>query len=170
MYLKNIADRSNYGAKRQHETIEGIVLHYVGSGKRGETVKNNLAYFHNNKNLGASAHLFVDDKDYGKSVPLNYDAYAVGKDYRSGRPGEAVFYGILNNHNTVSIEICDYYSDKDLTPGKIKNLKKAIKHVYKYCPNIKYICRHYDINGKECPASAIDLKSWEYLLSHIIGG
>lgn len=167
MYIKKIAHRTNYGVKRTHKEIKAIVLHYVGSGKRGETVNNNLAYFANNSNLGASAHLFVDSENWGKSVPLNYVAYSVGKDYRNGDPAAGIFYGYLNNQNTVSIEICDYYSVKDLDDKKIKNLKKAIKHILRYCPNVSYICRHYDVNGKACPASAIDAKEWNFLLTKI---
>lgn len=169
MYIKNLADPSNYGGVRKRIDVIAIVLHYVGSDHYGETVRNNLAYFHNNKNLGASAHLFVDDNDWGKSVNLNRVAYTVGKDYRSGKEGEGIFYGIINNQNSVSIEICDFYHEKDLTPDKMKNLKKAIRHVYRNCPNIKYIVRHYDVNGKHCPRPCVkDPKIWNHLISEIV--
>lgn len=163
-YIKKLANKGNYNSysKRNRSDVETIVIHYT-SGK-GDTVKNNLEYFHR-ENVGVSAHLFVDDENWGKSVALNRVAWAVGKDYRtfSGNKYEGQFYGIVTNQNSVSIEICDFCTYK-LSKEKIKNIRKAIKHIKKYCPNIKRICRHFDVNGKECPLPLLKTNWWNQFL------
>lgn len=167
MYIKKLARKENYNclSKRNRKDIETIVFHYTANEK--DTVKNNLEYF-SREVVKASAHLFCDDNDLGKSVPLNRTAYSVGKDYRthSGRKDEGQFFGIVTNSNSVSIEICDFCSYK-LSEGKIKNIRKAIKHIKKYCPNIKRVCRHYDVNGKVCPAPLIQNKWWKQFLKDV---
>lgn len=169
-YIKKIAHSSNFGKKRDKKDVIGIVIHYVGSGKKGvETVENNLSYFANNANLEASAHFFVDSKCWGKSVGMNRVAYSVGKDYGHDNISKGIYYGYLTNNNTVSIEICDFYS-MPLPENTLKNLIKCIKYILKYCPNVKHIVRHYDVNGKQCPAPVIDAKEWNKLQFQIVKG
>lgn len=167
-YITNLANVNNYtNTKRSLKSIKYLVIHYTGG--KGDTVRNNLSHFHNH-NAGASAHLFVDSKDWGKSVKLVYPAWSVGKDYRSGLPNEARYYGKCTNANSVSIEICDFNSLLDLDDGKLKNLRKAIKYVFKWCPNCKYVIRHFDVNGKECPAPLITEEKWNEFLTLVLRG
>ena len=35
---------------------------------------------------------------------------------------------------------------------QVKSCKRLVKYIKKYCPNAKTIIRHWDANGKNCPA------------------
>lgn len=70
-----LANRKNYGNKRSLSTIRYIVIHYTAND--GDHDENNANYFSKNV-VKASAHYFVDDDSYTKSVPLSYVAWSVG--------------------------------------------------------------------------------------------
>lgn len=137
---------------RNLKNVDAIVIH--NSGNRNDTAENNAKYFATSNSRSAGAHYFIDQEGHiVKSIPLKYTAWAVGgdkyKDYKT--TGGAKFYGIYGNNNTVSIELCDIV-DKDPSPAMIKAVKKQIKSIRKYCPNAKKVIRHFDVNGKSCPA------------------
>lgn len=69
------ANPKNYGDKRSLKSIKYIVIHYTAND--GDTDDANAKYFHNNV-VKASAHYFVDDDSYTKSVPLKNVAWSVG--------------------------------------------------------------------------------------------
>ena len=83
---------------------------------------------------------------------MEFSANAVGKDYRSGKPGEAQYYGKCTNYNSVSIELCDN-EGKEPSDKQIKTVKELIAYIRKHCPNANTIVRHWDVNGKDCPSS-----------------
>ena len=98
---------------------------------------------------------------------MYYTAWAVGKDYRSGRVGEAKYYKKCTNANSVSIELCDC-ATKDPSKEQIAAVKRLIdKLIKKKCPNAVTIIRHFDVNGKNCPARMIDEKKWADFLKAI---
>ena len=70
-----LANRKNYGNKRSLSTIRYIVIHYTAN--NGDHDENNANYFSKNV-VKASAHYFIDDDSYTKSVPLSYVAWSVG--------------------------------------------------------------------------------------------
>lgn len=140
-----------YGYKRDRNNVLGIVIHYTGC--KGDTAKNNVNFFATYNERSAGAHLFIDAKGYcAKSVNLNEVAWSVG----DSRNGHGTMFNTLNNTNTVSIELCDFIGH-DITAKQKAKLIKVIKYIKKYCPNVKYIVRHYDITTKCCP---------EYYVSH----
>ena len=144
-YAKSIS----YGNKRPLSNIKYIVIHYTGN--KGDTAQNNLDYFANGNTRQAGAHFFVDKKgNVGKSIPMNRTAWAVGGDHRSGRKGEAAYFGKCTNANSVSIELCDMRSKTNWE--QMYATRKLVKYIQSKCPNAKTIIRHWDVNGKDCPA------------------
>lgn len=144
-YAKSIS----YGNKRPLSNIKYIVIHYTGN--KGDTAQNNLDYFANGNTRQAGAHFFVDKKgNVGKSIPMSRTAWAVGGDHRSGRKGEAAYFGKCTNANSVSIELCDMCSKTNWE--QMCATRKLVKYIQSKCPNAKTIIRHWDVNGKNCPA------------------
>ena len=144
-YAKSIS----YGNKRPLSNIKYIVIHYTGN--KGDTAQNNLDYFANGNTRQAGAHFFVDKKGkVGKSIAMNRTAWAVGGDHRSGRKGEATYFGKCTNANSVSIELCDMCLKTNWE--QMYATRKLVKYIQSKCPNAKTIIRHWDVNGKDCPA------------------
>ena len=144
-YAKSIS----YGNKRPLSNIKYIVIHYTGN--KGDTAQNNLDYFANVNEKETGAHFFVDKKGkVGKSIAMNRTAWAVGRDYRSGRKGEATYFGKCTNTNSVSIELCDMCLKTNWE--QMYATRKLVKYIQSKCPNVKTIIRHWDVNGKDCPA------------------
>ena len=100
--VKILANRINYGSKRNTNNIKWLVIHYTAND--GDSAKGNGNYFKNNKPK-ASAHYFVDDNVIVNSVPDNYTAYAVGGKKYNNNGGK--YYGVCTNSNSISIELCD---------------------------------------------------------------
>ena len=147
-YAKSIS----YGNKRPLSNIKYIVIHYTGN--KGDTAQNNLDYFANGNTRQAGAHFFVDKKgNVGKSIPMNRTAWAVGGDHRSGRKGEAAYFGKCTNANSVSIELCDMCLKTNWE--QMYATRKLVKYIQSKCPNAKTIIRHWDVNGKDCPVPFI---------------
>ena len=151
----NIANRKNYGSTRSLSKIKYIVIHYTAGD--GDTDENNTKYFANNDDIQASAHYFVDNDSITQSVPDNYVAWSVGGSRYSNykTTGGAKFYNKCTNANSISIEICDAKKD-----GKIYPLQATIDNAIAFTKELmkKYnipasnVIRHFDVNGKSCPA------------------
>ena len=158
---KRLAKSYSYSPnKRSRKDVRYIVIHYT-SGKN-DTAKNNVDYFATSNIRNAGAHFFVDQQgNIGRSIPMNRTAWAVGGDQRSGKDGEAAYYGKCTNANSVSIELCDN-ATKDPSEKQIESVKKLMKYIKKYCPNATKIIRHWDVNGKSCPARMVgkENKKW----------
>lgn len=139
--FKNINGRP---VKRKADSIIGIVVHSTSGTK--DSAKNEADYFATGNDRFAGAHSFADfSGKTARSIPWNYIAWSVGD-----KNGRGIYYGELNNTNTISIELCGV-EKRDPSPEQIKALKKLIRYYGKKCPNIKYIVRHYDITTKACP-------------------
>lgn len=155
---------------RDYDSVKFIVIHYTGN--RGDTAENNAKYFQNHNKVEAGAHFFVDRKgSIVLSIPMNRTAYAVGgKKYNScWQTGGGLYYGVCSNSNSVSIELCDILNCYP-SAAQIRAVKRLIKHIRKYCKNAKDVIRHFDVNGKACPASmciGYDLY-WERFLREIL--
>lgn len=156
-YIK--ASKMSYGSKRNRSSVRYIVIHYTAV--RGDTAENEANYFKNNNSRLAGAHFFVDQKGtIIKSVPMNRTAWSVGGLY-SRANGAGKYYKKCTNSNSVSIELCDNVTH-DPSQKQIKAVKKTIKYIRKYCKNADIIIRHWDVNGKVCPARMVgtDNKKW----------
>ena len=153
----NIANRGNYGGIRSK--IEWIVIHYTAND--GDTDEANGNYFKNNI-IKASAHYFVDDDSVTQSVPDNYTAWSVGGS--KWKNGGGKYYGKCTNSNSISIELCDDVRNGVVYPSKktIENAIELVKELMKkYNIKADHVIRHYDVNGKTCPAYWVDDKKWK---------
>lgn len=148
---------------RDLASILAIVIHYTGN--NNDTAENNGKYFATSNTRQAGAHYFVDQKGITvKSVPLKRTAWAVGGSKYKTAGG--MYYGKFRNDNTVSIELCDI-ANKEPSQAMIKAVKKLIKQIRKSCPNATKVIRHYDVNGKPCPAPMVDETRWTEFLKKI---
>lgn len=151
---KFFSNRNNYGGKRSLKNIYYIIIHYTGND--GDSSKGNGNYFKNNI-VKASAHYFVDSKSITQSVPDNYVAYSVGgsKYPNCSKTGGGKFYGRCCNSNSISIELCDDNRNGTVYPTKetIENALLLTRYLMKkYNIPQKNVIRHFDVNGKACPA------------------
>lgn len=167
MYKRTAKSISYAPMKRDKKIVKYIVIHYTGGAV--DTAKNNCDYFATGNTRHAGAHFFVDQKgNIGKSIPMNRIAYAVGGDQRDGSKGEARYYGTCTNSNSVSIELCGI-AKKNPSVDMLIALHKLVRYIRKYCPHATTIIRHWDVNGKECPAPMTGPKNvlWSKVLKAI---
>ena len=158
-----LADKSNYGKKRDTSSIKYIVIHYTAND--GDSDRSNALYFQRNKNLKASAHYFVDDDSVTQSVPDDYVAYSVGgaKYKDCDKTGGGKLYRKATNSNTINIELCDTQKDGSIYPTKatVQNALELTQHLMeKYKIPQDNVIRHFDVNGKHCPAYWIEDGKW----------
>lgn len=148
-----------YGT-RKLKTVKGIVIHNTGN--KNDTAKANANYFLNNKKRYGGAHIVIDRNGIiYQCARLKDICFSVGGDkYKNTTPK---YYNILNNVNTISIELCDIV-DKEPSKKQIESTIAVISYIQKHCKNAKTICRHYDINGKPCPIYFIEETRWSKLL------
>lgn len=146
------ANKNSYGALRNRKKIEYIVIHYTGN--NGDTAQANAEYFKHTNTRQAGAHWFVDQKGHiYRSVPMTRIAWAVGGLFsQSGGAGK--YYLKCMNSNSVSIELCDNLT-KDPSPVQIARTRELVSYIQSKCPNAKTIIRHWDVNGKHCPARMV---------------
>ena len=157
--------------KRHYESVQYIVIHFTAV--KGDSALNEVKYFATNNNREAGANFFIDRNGFiERSIPICRTAYAVGggKYASCFNSDGGKYYGKCTNYNSVSIELCDIV---DHYPSKkqLEALVHTIKYIRKFCPNATEIIRHYDVNGKPCPAlycgSAYRNKKWERLLKYL---
>lgn len=141
----------SYGGTRSLDKIKYIVIHYTGNDSRTDTAKAECNYFKNGNTRYAGAHYFVDQ--YGtvlQSIALNRIAWSVGG-FFTQEDGAGKYYKKCLNANSVSIEMCDCAS-RDPSTKMITAIRDLVKYIQSQCPNAKTIIRHWDVNGKSCPA------------------
>lgn len=165
---KLMAKSISYGGKRDLASVEYIVIHY--SGNKGDTAENNAKYFATSNTRVAGAHFFVDKsgKIY-KSINMNRVAWAVGGLYDK-TDGAGSYYGKCTNTNSVSIELCDCCTETNWE--QMKAVRQLVLYIKKKCPNAKTIIRHWDVNGKTCPAPMVgkDNQKWRHLHNYLTKG
>lgn len=153
------ASKTNYGAYRALHSIGYIAVHFTSND--GDTAENNGKYFQG-ENRKASAHYFVDDTTVVHSVPDDRVAWAVGG--RKYNNGGGRLYGIAKNANTLNVELCDTIKNGTVkaTEATINNALDLVKELMsKYNVPVDRVIRHYDVNGKPCPAYWVDDALWE---------
>ena len=159
---EQLAASGNYGGSRTAGQIRYLVYHYTGND--GDKAANNAAYFQNNI-VKASAHYFVDDTAIYLSVPELKVAWSVGgsKYANADKTGGGTMYGVINNTNSISIEMCDtikngVYQASEATLENAAALGRAIME--KYHIPIENVYRHFDVTGKHCPSYLINAQKW----------
>lgn len=161
------ASKYCYGRKRDKKNVICTVIHYTGV--KGDTAEGEGKVFARNSSRYAGAHFFIDRKgNIIKSINLDRIAWSVGgkKWLDCPETGGGKFYGMVTNSNSVSIELCDIV-DKDPSAAQIEATKTAIRYIKKHCPNMRFICRHFDVNGKHCPARYMDKAKWAKLKAEL---
>ena len=144
--------------------IKYLVIHYTaGVSSRQGTAIGTAGYFGSTPNE-ASADYIVDDRDMVQynPDPRNYWTWAVGGSKWNNKGGR--LYGIANNQNSISIEVCSSYKGKVpkqlwpndpnfyFTDATLKNAEALAKHLMKeFNVPVENVIRHYDVNGKTCP-------------------
>lgn len=165
-FKTQIAHSSNYGSTRSENSINYIVIHYTGND--GDTAANNCAYFQG-KNRHASAHYFVDGGAYVyNSVPVKYVAWSVGGFY-SRSNGAGAYYQKCTNANSISIEMCNCV--KSVPDDVFDQTVELTKYLMtKYDIPADCVIRHWDVNGKSCPArwTGKNNSGWEKFKKAII--
>lgn len=166
-FRDELAHKSNYGGTRSTSDIKYIVIHYTGND--GDTAANNCRYFQG-ANRRASAHYFVDGGAYVyNSVPVKSVAWSVGGFY-SQSGGAGSYYKKCTNANSLSIEMCNCVKS---VPDKVFNqtveLTRFLMDKYNVPPS--RVIRHWDVNGKECPARWIGRNNdgWNKFKRAIVG-
>lgn len=162
-YIKQLAHTSNYGGARDRSQIVYLVLHFTAND--GDKASNNAKYFQQ-PNRKASAHYFVDDENVYQSVSDLYVAWSVGGARYSDckETGGGSLYGKCTNANSISIELCDTKKNGKVqaTPATINNAIELICDLMqKYSIDLEHVIRHFDVNGKKCPAYYVDNKAWQ---------
>ena len=166
-FKKEMAHKSNYGGTRSVDDIKYIVIHYTGN--NGDTAANNCRYFQG-ANRNASAHYFVDGGNYVyKSVPVKSVAWSVGGFY-SQSGGAGSYYKKCTNANSLSVEMCNCVKS---VPEKVFDqtveLTRFLMDKYNVPPS--RVIRHWDVNGKDCPARWVGKSNdgWDKFKRAIVG-
>ncbi len=129
------SNKANFTEKnRKDKDIDTIVIHYTGND--GDKAENNGNYFKNNE-VETSAHYFVDDTTVVRSVADKNIAWHAGD------------WDV--NCRSIGIEIAG--STKECTGRTLENVIELTKKLMKkYNISKERVIRHYDANGKLCPA------------------
>ena len=164
-----LANPKNYGGSRNDSQIRYLVFHYTAND--GDKAMNNAKYFKNNV-VKASAHYFVDDEFVYRSVPDLKVSWSVGgnKYANADKTGGAKMYGVINNTNSISIEMCDtimngIYQASEATLQNAAELGKKLMKQYNI--PIKNVYRHFDVTGKHCPSYLINESKWAAFKSRL---
>lgn len=129
-------------SSRGGQSIKGIVIHYTSN--YTDTAKANANYFCE-ADRGASAHYFVDATSIYQVVDESNAAWAVGRKY-----GDAPYWGIYTNQNTISIEMCS--SGGRIADATMRNTADLVRALLaKYGLGLGSVVRHWDICAKRCP-------------------
>ena len=104
----------------------------------------------------------MDDSTVVHSVPDNRIAWSVGGSKYNNNGGR--LYGIAKNANTLNIEMCDDYKNGTVkaTDATINNTLILTRELMKkYNVPVSNVIRHYDVNGKSCPAYWVNDSLWK---------
>ena len=141
---------SNYTRGRS-AAIQYIVIHYTAN--NGDTAQNNLRYFANNTNIGASAHFFCDEHEITQSVKVTDTAWHCGT---SG----AYYHKHCRNANSIGIEMCSRKDRNGKYYFKPETINNAVmlttELMNKYNIPAENVVRHYDVTHKNCPAPFVE--------------
>ena len=166
-------NRANYGTKRSVSDIKYLVYHYTGN--KSDRAESNGNYFKNNRVM-ASAHFFVDDTTVIETVSAEYIAWAVGgRKYPNCQDtGGGKWYGKATNQNTIHIEMCGNENGIASNRTQENAIKLGKKLMKKYNISLANVIRHFDVNGKCCPAyfccTKENNKKWEEFKVRLAGG
>ena len=148
-FVTKTAKSNSYGSKRDYSDIRYIVVHFTGN--KGDTALDNATYFATSNTRSAGAHVFVDGSGVVyKSVPINRVAWSVGGFFTQAN-GAGSMYKKATNANTLNIEMCNCANG---VPQDVFDDTAELTRYYmkKYDVTASHVLRHWDVNGKSCPA------------------
>ena len=157
--ISNYNNQSRYG-----ESIEWIVIHYVGA---VSTAHDNARYFAGGDRQ-ASAHYFVDEDEIWQSVEESRGAWHCGGPLQGS--GGHKYFQICTNRNSIGIEMClikkggKFIVKTDTVNNTAWLVQKLMK---KYGISKSHVIRHYDVTGKDCPACYPEYATSDYLLNDV---
>lgn len=162
------AKSCSYGGIRNRNTVIGCALHWTSGAS--DTCYNECDYFATGNTRSAGAHIFIDRQGHvGLSIPLKRTAWSVmSRGYSDGAYG-----GVLDNSNTVSIELCALKDPvtgeaRGMSPAQEESLYEVLYWIKKRCKNIKHFVRHYDVRKKPCPAYYVShTEEWNKLKKYV---
>lgn len=147
---------TNFTKGRGGNSVQWLVIHYTAGTKTADgAAEANCIYFGREANLGASAHYFVcDGYTIWQSVNESDTAWHAGN------------WSI--NQRSIGIEVCTAGA---FTEAEIERLTWLVQHLMsKYGIAADHVIRHYDANGKHCPAHYVDAARWKELHARITTG
>lgn len=146
---------ANYTKGRQGNSPQYIVIHYTAGSQTAEgAARANCSYF-STGSRGASAHYFIDDGyTIMQSVPLTDTAWHAGN------------WAI--NVRSIGIEVCTVGAFTEREIERLAWLVQKLMADYGIPP--ERVIRHYDANGKLCPAHYVDQARWNALHARIASG
>lgn len=162
------AKKVSYGGLRKRKSVLGVALHWTEGSS--DTCYNECDYFANVNDRYAGAHIFIDRQGHvGYSIPLKRVAWSV----MSRGFNDGAYYGVLDNTNTVSIELCackdpDTGEALPMSPEQEEKLYEVLRWVKSRCKNCVHFVRHYDIRQKPCPSYYVTHKDeWNSLKKYV---
>ena len=142
--------------------ISYLVIHYTAGVSSAKGSARGCASWFANPSAGGAADYIVDEEELVQYNPDPYNRYchAVGGGKYNTSGGR--LYGIAQNSNCISLEICSqnktgqitYPNDPNyaFTDAVLANAEKATKYLMSlYGLDGDHVIRHYDVNGKPCP-------------------
>lgn len=147
---------TNYTRGRGGNSVQWLVIHYTAGAKTSDgAAEANCIYFGREANLGASAHYFV------------CDGYTI---WQSVSEGDTAWHAgnWAINQRSIGIEVCTAGA---FTDAEIERLAWLVQNLMaKYGIAADHVIRHYDANGKHCPAHYVDAARWKELHTRITTG
>lgn len=150
--IKQNSGFKGYNVSKRNDPIMYIVIHYTGA---EGTAKNNIDYF-NGGDRQASADFFVGQDgaiwQYNPNIEKQY-SWHCGGGRQSSKGG--TFYGICKNANSIGIELCTHKQNGEwiFYDATIEAARRLVQYLMAtYNIKQKNVIRHYDVNGKNCPA------------------
>ncbi len=156
MKIQQNLTKCNFTAK-SGRSIEYIVIHYTGNS--GDTAHNNTKYF-KSRNLGSSAHYFVDSKSIWQCVKDKDVAWHCG--------AKTYTHPLCRNANSIGVELCD--GKETFDEATLNNAAELIHELMaRYNVPLENVIRHYDVTGKLCPAPFIEQTAWDSFKGRLKG-
>ena len=144
-------DSRNYTPGRQGCAVSWMVVHYTAT---DASAHNNLLYF-SRSSAGASAHYFIDKDGSRRQSVLERDTAWHASNWAM-------------NLRSIGVEVVS--AGEDFTEAQIRALSELYAELKaRYGIAEDHVIRHYDVNGKLCPAPYVDAGKWAELRSRIVG-
>lgn len=140
-YLPVVSKGRRQGIKAK--PIKFIVLHDVGNdgqNMNGTTARANINYYKNSKNVQASAHTFIDDKEILECIPAVTAAAEKAWHVLYNKTIDNKLYGADANDAAIGVELCYFPKDKARS-------KAAYDKFVWYCA---YLAYYFKLDPAKC--------------------